>query len=927
VSFHGIIQDARRALGDTILRRHNSRIAAAAVFVLIFFFALISLQAHADSHDPKDYRLPLRAGWTLESSCRIKSTGEQISSPGFKTTIWHNASVPSTVLAALVADNTYLDPYFGMNLRSIPGATYPIGKNFAQLPMPANSPFRCSWWYRTEFKLPENFEERHVWLHFSGINYRANIWLNGHLVAGKNDVAGMYRIYDFEVSDVIARDAVNVLAVETFAQTETDLGINWQDWNPAPPDKNLGLYGDVYLQASGPVVLRSPEVVTHFTDSSLGAADLTVIADLQNVSHHQSTIWLDGFIDSIHFRPTIILKPGETRTIRLTPKEFPQLHVEHPAVWWPALLGPQNLHQLSLRVVNGNETSDVQILRFGIREITSELNEKGYCVFRVNGKKILIRGGGWAEDMLLRRSRERLEAQLDYIRDMNLNTIRLEGQIESDDFYDLADEKGILIMPGWVCCSFWQKWDKWKPADLAIAAESQRSQAMRLRSHPSVFVWLYSSDEPPPASVEDAYLKALKDSDWPNPALSSASAIPAERTGPSGMKMKGPYDYVPPSYWLTDPGKYGGAYGFNTETGPGAAIPTADSLKKMLPANRLWPINSIWNFHSASEEFSNLNRFTTAMDSMFGPPDTLETFLARSQLMAYDGERAMFEAYGRNKYTSTGVIQWMLNNAWPSIFWHLYDYYLQPAGGYFGAKKACEPLHVQYSYDDRSVVVVNSTLEKFSGLTVSAALYDFSLQEKSSQHANLDIAEDGVQRVLTIPPPPPESDPAVFFLKLILADSSAKVLSRNFYWLSSRPGKIEWNKTIYFDNPLPPDTTFSASIFTPASPYDDLTALNRLPEARLHGSARVEHTPDGRVRVKMENPGKNLAFQIHLGIGRKGENSEILPVLWEDNYFELMPGESREISARYLSSDVLKGELELRVSGWNIAPEIMPISR
>lgn len=857
----------------------------------------------------------------------MKSTGEQISTPGFKTKGWHSTSVPSTVLAALVADKTYPDPYFGMNLRSIPGTTYPIGKIFSELPMPTNSPFRCSWWYRTEFKLPESFEERHVWLHFSGINYRANMWLNGRLVAGKNDVAGMYRIYDFEVSDVIAREGTNVLAIEAFAQTEDDLGINWQDWNPAPPDKDLGLFGDVYVQASGPVVLRSPQVITHFTDSGLDAADLTVIAELQNVSHKQSTVWIESFIDSIHFRPTIILKPGETRTIHLTPRDYPQLHVEHPAIWWPAQFGSQNLHTLSLRVVNGNETSDVRVVHFGIREVTSELNEKGYRVFRVNGRKILIRGGGWAEDMLLRRSRERLEAQLDYVRDMGLNTIRLEGQVESDDFFDLADEKGILVMPGWVCCSFWQKWDQWKPADLAIAVESQRSQAMRLRIHPSVFAWLYSSDEPPPPPIEGAYLKALKDSDWPNPALSSASQIPSERTGPSGVKMTGPYDYVPPSYWLSDPGKYGGAYGFNTETGPGAAIPPLESLRKFLPADRLWPINEFWNFHSASEEFSNLNRFTAAMNSMFGPPAGLDDFLAKSQLMAYDGERAMFEAYARNKYVSTGVIQWMINNAWPSIFWHLYDYYLQPSGGYFGAKKACEPIHVQYSYDDRSVVVINNMHEKISRLTVSATLYDFNLQEKFSHRASIEIPEDGVLRVLTIPPFAPDSTATVYFLRLSLEHPSGALLSRNFYWLSSRPAQIQWNQTIYFDNPAPPDTTYSSSIYTPALPYEDLSALNGLAKIHLKVLANTKDASERLVQVVLENPEKGLAFQIHLGIRRKGTESEILPVLWSDNYFELMPGESRQVSARYLSAEALKGDIELRVDGWNISPITVPVAK
>ena len=206
----------------------------------------------------------LHADWTLQSSCQINATAEQISSAGFNTNGWHSTSVPSTVVAALVADKTYPDPYFGKNLRDIPGTTYPIGKNFSLLPMPQDSPFRCSWWYRTEFKLPENFTGRHVWLHFGGINNRANIWLNGHKIADAKDVAGAYRTYEYDISASLVQGQANSLAVETFAQTEKDLGINWVDWNPAPPDKDMGLWRDVYLQASGPVAIRYPQVVTHF---------------------------------------------------------------------------------------------------------------------------------------------------------------------------------------------------------------------------------------------------------------------------------------------------------------------------------------------------------------------------------------------------------------------------------------------------------------------------------------------------------------------------------------------------------------------------------------------------------------------------------------------------------------------------------------
>jgi len=883
--------------------------------------AFLPIRVVADPADERNSALFLHKSWMLQSSCVVKASGEQISAIGFSTAGWHSTSVPSTVVAALVADQTYPDPDFGMNLRSIPGTTYPIGKNFAELPMPTDSPFHCSWWYRTEFKLPENYEHRHVLLNFNGINYRANIWINGHKLASTDDVAGMFRTYEFDVTPLLAPGRPSVLCVETFAQTETDLGINWQDWNPAPPDKNMGLYSEVFLQSSGPVTIRHPEVVTHFPDASLAEADLTVVAELHNLLRVQVSGFLDGSIAGLNIRQSYTLKPGEKRTVRFTPDQFPQLRAKGPALWWPAPLGPQNLHELLLRFMIGNDLSDSRKIRFGIREITSELNEHGYRQFRVNGKKLLIRGGGWAQDMLLRHSAERLDAQLRYVRDMNLNTIRLEGQMETDDFFDLADERGILIMPGWVCCTYWQLWPKWNQRDLEIASASLRSQSLRMRSHPSVLVWLNSSDEPPPPSVEKAYLEVLKETDWPNPVVSSAAGYPTAVTGAPGMKMTGPYDYVPPSYWLMDPGRYGGAWGLNTETSPGPAILTIASLKKMLPADHLWPIETFWSYHAASESFSNVDRFNRAMNSIFGSPAGLDDYVARSQAMTYDAERAMFEAYARNKYKSTGVIQWMINNAWPSTYWHLFDYYLQPAGGYFGAKKACEPLHVQYSYDDHSVVVVNNLYQKFSGLAVTAKVFDFDLHTTFSQQVSMDVEADSVQRGLTIPTPASSPEPAVYFLNLALRDSSGKLLSSNFYWLSNRPAELQWGKTLYFDDPPPKDLTYSTSIYTPASPYDDLTQLNHLPRVQIVATASITPGEQGPlVHVALLNPSSHLAFQVRLGIHSHGQEMEILPVLWEDNYMELMPGESREVSAQYLTAGVLNGSPELSVSGWNVDP-------
>jgi exo-1,4-beta-D-glucosaminidase len=409
-------------------------------------------------------------------------------------------------------------------------------------------------------------------------------------------------------------------------------------------------------------------------------------------------------------------------------------------------------------------------------------------------------------------------------------------------------------------------------------------------------------------------LQVLKETAWPNPALSSAADPPTTVTGPSGVKMTGPYDYEPPSYWLVDNKKYGGAYGFNTETGPGPAIPPLESLRKMLPKDHLWPIDEVWNYHNPGERFQNLSRYTQAMNATYGPPSNLEDFLRKSQAMAYDGQRAMFEAYGRNKYTSTGVIQWMLNNSWPSLYWHLYDYYLYPAGGYFGSKKACEPLHVQYSYDDRSIVVVNSRQEPFAGLTLAAKVYDVNLKEIFSREVKVDVEADGCKPALAVPPFPPEPAATVYFVKLSLRDRAGTEVSSNFYWLPAKLSTLDWEKT--------PDTSF-----TPIATFEDLTALNQLPRVRLKATANVERSAGSDiVRVTLSNPSRDLAFQVHAGIRKANAEEEILPVLWEDNFLALMPGESRVITARYLEGAVLGKGATLLVDGWNIEPVTVSLS-
>lgn len=876
-------------------------------FVVLFALSAMAAAAPqkattASSAPPTSSRISLHDGWSLQSSCKISATGEQISAPGFNAQGWHKATVPTTVVAALVADKTFPDPYYGMNLKSFPGMDYSSKEFFANQPMPEDSPFRCSWWYRTDFRLPAAGKQA-TWLHLDGVNYRANVWVNGKKVADAKDVAGTFRIFEFDVSKLVHAGA-NGLAIEVSAPTEHDLAITWVDWNPTPPDKDMGLWKDVYLTHSGPVALRHPFVTSKLGDGNKSAA-LTVSADLHNDTDAPVKGELRAEVAGIRASQQVEVPAGEWKTVTFTPEQFSQLNIKGPKLWWPYQMGEPYLYDAKFSFAIGGKVSDAANFKFGVREITSELTEKGYRLFKINGRNILVRGGGWSSDMLLRLSPERIRKEMEYTKDMGLNTIRQEGKLERDEFYDMADRMGILLMPGWCCCDMWEHWKEWTAETNRIAGDSLKDQVYRLRNHPSILVWLYGSDNPPPAEVETMYRKILTDEHWPNPAISSASQTPTSVTGNSGVKMTGPYDYVPPNYWLTDK-EAGGAYGFNTETSPGPAIPPLESLKKFIPEKHLWPIDEYWNYHAGGERFTTINIFTKGLEERYGKPADLSDFLRKSQAMAYEGERAMFEAYARNKYNSTGVIQWMLNNGWPSTIWHLFDYYLVPAGGYFGTKKACEMLHVQYSYDDDSVAVINGFNHAVNGVTATAQIYDVNSVLKDSRTAKLDLAADSSTKAFDLPKV--QGITTTYFLRLQLKDSDGKLVSENFYWLSTKPDVMNFAGRTDTD-------------YTPQASFEDVTALNNLPQVKLVVHERRE-TRDGDniVHVSVQNPGKTLAFMVALRLTQGQGGDDVVPIFWEDNYFSLLPGESREVSGRYEVANAKGAASVLQVGGWNITP-------
>lgn len=886
-------------------RRISSRTATAILFGIV---GVITTFAQAQQ------RIDLRGNWLIQSSCKVHESGAVLSTAQYSPWGWSKATVPSTVLGAQIAQGEFPHIFYADNLRKLPGMGG-VGEN----------PYHCSWWYRTSFHLPKDFKGKHVWLRLNGINSKANLWLNGKLLADATQATGAYRIVELEADSLLNATGENVLAAEIFAPGDQDFGIAFVDWMPTPPDRDMGLWREVSLLASGPVRVRYPAVATHFPDKSLARADLTVRVELSNDSDQPVNGVLRGGFDSVAFEKSVRLGSRESRSETFTPEAYPQLMIAHPALWWPAELGQQNLHQLSMNFSVDGAVSDTATASFGIREITGELygdrprmgevyDNNGDFVrletdtrpflLRVNHQPIMIRAAGWAPDIFLRTSEDRFRKELTYLRDMHLNAIRLEGKLEGDTFFDLADRMGILILAGWCCCDQWEHWSRWQPNDYTIATESLRSQSLRLRHHASAALWMNGSDNAPPANVETAYRKILTETGWPNAIVSSASSKPTPVSGPSGVKMTGPYDYVPPGYWLIDKDHFGGAFGFNTETSPGASIPEIGSLKKFLPKDHLWPIDSLWLMHTGAGNLNgNLDHFNEAMSAIYGPAKELKEYLAKAQAMNYEGERAMFEAYDRNKYQSTGVVQWMLNNGWPSMMWHLYDYYLEPAGAYFGAKKAGEPVHIQYSYDDRSIVVVNNVNRDFRGLTAEVAVYSFDLRKLYEQKERVDSISDTVRKLWTIPEE--KIGPGVHFVRLKLTDTNGRLVSSNFYWLPQQTSTFDWSTESEKKHPY----------YTGVTNWENMKELNDLKRVRVETSALSTHTPQGEtVRVRIHNPSQALAFQVHLSIVDARNGEEILPILWEDNYISLLPGESRTVTASFISSE----HLTLEVDGWNV---------
>jgi len=672
----------------------------------------------------------LRDGWRLAPSANLSgATGGVISSAAYDAERWLPLAAPVTVLAALsdggrAAADDFL-PRDGLFFGRALNAT-------------DTKLFDTPWWYR--HALPAAAAKNvaaggKAVLTFKGLNYRANVWVAGKLLATNATTEGAYAFHDVDITAALkAGSGTPVLAVEVSRSYDwgldcdkshdvapneqsscrgrdknqsQDLGITFVDWAPAPHDANMGLWRGVELSlppAETPVTIRYAQVRTTYAQTT--HADLEIVAEVINWGEHAVTAPVKACIGSLVCATLPSFTVAAGATVQLLTNASTAVTPETD-LWWPWQMGAANQHTLTVTFGRAQMVPR----SVGLRDLSaSGLDANNNYVVSVNGQKILIRGGGWGPDLLQRNTPLRNQRQLLLTRSLGLNAIRLEGKLQDDDLFEQASSMGIMMLPGICCCDAWQNWEGWTNDTLRVAKNSLRSQVKRLRGHASVVTFLYSSDELPPASVEQAYLDIFREERWAGGLVSSAADHTSPLTGHSGVKMAGPYGWVPPNYWYsnTTTRDFGSAYGFATEISPGAAPLTLDSMRKTMPESSVQSIGSAdWNYHCGARfgAFGSLKHFTPGVNARYGNSSTAAEYLKKAQLAAYESHRAMFEGYSRNKYVenggATGLIQWMLNSAWPSNMWHLFDYYLQIGGSGYGAKKACsQNLHLLYSYDE-----------------------------------------------------------------------------------------------------------------------------------------------------------------------------------------------------------------------------------
>ena len=958
-----------------------------------------------------------------------------VAAANYPTSNWLKAKVPGTVLGNLVDNGIYdglfesdnngkINVYFNDNLSKIP-----------------TEDFNNKWWYSADFTIPSKEASKRITLTFKGISYAGEIYVNGTKVTNKyinitdedylkngptllepnaevtdyinegdgslkdiidfeiykSQFIGTMRTYDIDITDLVStgKGKNNIKVKVTKPVYYHDLTYYWVDWNPQPADAMMGLTGEVFVRTSGRARLTNPAVSSKVDVDHKGAR-LSFFVDVSNFT---TADVISGILTAVIKDPdgnTIATVTKENinvpadaynQEIALRADDYPQLNLENPRLWWPHLSGDHPLYTVDYEFSTNGIVSDRLHHRFGIREISEEVNVSPYAngysdsistnhlanmlQIYVNHRPVLLKGGGYcATDLFLRHDKKTNEAVVEYIKYMGMNMIRDEGKFFDNDLLALMDENGIMLMTGWCCCDRWQEPGSFSKAERFVAFESLYAQLRNARRFTCMVLWFNGSDDPPSIAfqgvngqnVEQKYFEIEADLRWLEMGAncSNGSAKLATLTGVvGGMHMDATYDSQTPT-WYYNESK--GLFGFVSEGGGGGSVPVQETMRRILPEANLWPYNSaenynVWNYHVCRGSFNNLGQHVSFIDGMYGASATFDEFITRAQIFQYELQRAQYEALNFSRYKNTsGFVNWMLNNAWPVMFWNQFDYYMNPNGTTYGARKGNEPVHIMYSMYHKCVNVINNTFNTYPGAVATMSIYDIdgnliSMPLEKTINIQADGAPKAVEYAIlgtnrfvlktigltknnagSYEPYKinyygkitdaygvidlwnyddiqaslirPTSD--VYFIRLELKDANGKVLSLNSY-----------------AEPMRNDVAGASHAWNRSGTYQtaDMTQLNQLPVVELKMSQVTNKKVGNRnvLTYRVSNPTEKIAYAIELkAYTGKDKKTLVAPVLYEDNLFTLFPGESRDIDISYNRPE-LSGNAFVTVNCYNNA--------
>ncbi|MDE3105808.1 MAG: glycoside hydrolase family 2 [Acidobacteriota bacterium] len=841
--------------------------------------AVLTPALSASSH-PLPAAVELNSGWWLADHATVPAESAAVAQPGFAPSGWYPATVPGTVLTTLVNNHVYPEPTYGENSRP------------EKIP---ESLAHSRYWYRTEVTVPRAYRGRTVWLNFDGINYAAEVWVNGHLAGtmrgaflrGRFDITAWVRPgqraavavlvspqpnpgvpHEHTVRNGVGLNGgISAMDGPTFLST-----IGW-DWLAAVRDRNTGIWQRVYLSATGAVQVRDPLVTTELPLPRTDSAEVTVAATVENGSDQPQTGVLQGSFGTVQFARAVTLAPHSWQRVTFSPADTAVLHLEHPQLWWPNGYGPQNLYHLQLRFVAGKEVSDESRVTFGVRKITYVVADSENLTISVNGVRMFIRGGNWGLDEAMKRiPRERLEAQIRLHQLANLNLIRnWVGQSTSEEFYELCDQYGLLL------------WDEFfqpnpsdgpDPSDLQTYLANVRDKILRYRNHPSIAIWCARNEGYPPKVIDDRLRTMMAE-------LEPVRLYQPSSTDGKGVISHGPYHWRTPREfyeYTNEP--------FKTEIGS-MSVPTLESIQGMMPEKDWTTINDDWAQHDFAKGAQQGDKYPEVIAARYGGIANLADFVRKAQLANYEAFRAMYEGRNARLFApSTAVITWMSNPAQPSFVWQLYHHDLEPNASLYAVKSAGEMVHVQLNELSGVVQVINN-LPHAVAATVRTAIYSLDGRLLQQNERSVDAAASSATAAGKLELPAGLT--GVYFVQLRLTGKDGALLSQNFYWQGQ-----------------------------PEHP-DDLTALNTMENVTLSGTISAATTAAGRtlVSVTLKNATAHVALMTHLQLRRGQSGERVLPSYASDNYLSLVPGESRTVTIEAATAD-LHGEMPVvAVDGWN----------